>query len=395
MLGVIDEQNDAFRSEHRDQGLDQRAPRLLGEVEGLRDCRQDQPRISQGGELYPIDPVRESLRSLRRRLQRESCLPDPSWPGQGHEPYVIAGQQVDDLGEFPLPTKKRCGGYGQVRPIKGFQWRKRPVSELVYTLGRGEILESVLAQIVESPFQLPRARLDQRSGRGGYEHLPAVSRRGNPGRSMHVEADVPLLRDERRPRVQSHSNPDRTGGQHLRRLGGTRERPKSRRECDEERVSLRVDLHPAVAGCCCSQHPPMFRQSGAISFRSQLAKQAGRPFHIREQESDGSRRRPTHRRNGFEGLLLGGIRCCLGATGVWRSQRTLDPRSAEYSPELARQVVRAGCFLTVSGSIQRTSPGCSCGPAEPTAATPAYVSGRRFRLGDSDVSSVPGEWSST
>ena len=149
MLGVIDEQNDAFPSEHRDQGLDQRAPRLLGEVECLRDCRQHQPRISQGGELYPIDPVRESLRSLRRRLQRESCLPDPSWPSQGHEPYVIAGQQVDDLGEFPLPTKERCGGYGQVRPIKGSQWRKRLVSELVYTLGRGEILESVLAQIVD------------------------------------------------------------------------------------------------------------------------------------------------------------------------------------------------------------------------------------------------------
>ena len=82
---------------------------------------------------------------------------------------------------------------------------------------------------------------------GRDEHLPAVAGGGDAGGAVDVAADVALLGQERRPRVQADPHLDRAGGERLghRRRGG--ERARRGREGEEEGVALRVDLDAALA----------------------------------------------------------------------------------------------------------------------------------------------------
>ena len=64
---------------------------------------------------------------------------------------------------------------------------------------------------------------DERSGRGGDEHLPAVSDGRDAGGPVHVVSDVALVGDERRPGVQTDANVDRAGRQRLREGGRSSE----------------------------------------------------------------------------------------------------------------------------------------------------------------------------
>jgi hypothetical protein len=70
----------------------------------------------------------------------------------------------------------------------------------------------------------------------------------DPCRPVHIHPYVALLTHVRRARVDADPHLDRAPGQPGDRRFGRRQRPGRRRERDEERIPLRVHLHPAV-GC--------------------------------------------------------------------------------------------------------------------------------------------------
>src|SRR3954447_17412639 len=111
---------------------------------------------------------------------------------------------------------------------------------LVDALRCRQILEPVLAEVTE------RFSVCECGRRAGYEDLAAVPGRCDARRAMDVYADISLLAEQRRPRVQAHADANRSRGERLLRLRCGCERPRRRRERDEERVTLGVHFSPVV-----------------------------------------------------------------------------------------------------------------------------------------------------
>ena len=99
--------------------------------------------------------------------------------------------------------------------------------------------------------------LDELRSRGRDEHLPAVPGGGDAGGTVDVSADVALVGEKRRPGVQADPDLDRAGGERLGERRRRSERPRRRREGEEEGVALGVDLDPAVGGARLADHPPV------------------------------------------------------------------------------------------------------------------------------------------
>jgi hypothetical protein len=97
--------------------------------------------------------------------------------------------------------------------VKSVERREFFRAELVDLLGRGQILQPVLAQVMKI------SALGERSRRGRDEHLAAVAARCDPGRAVDVRADVALRGDVRSSRVQAHAHTDRAGLQSTQSLG--------------------------------------------------------------------------------------------------------------------------------------------------------------------------------
>jgi len=143
--------------------------------------------------------------------------------------------------------------------------------------------------------QVAQVTLGEPLGRLGDEHLPAVARRHDPGGSVHVHADITVLADKRLAGVDPDSNANRPLSQ--RRLPR-----RCRGQCilhtperDEQRVALRVHLHPGVRGERLPQHPPMLRQHFRVRLGPELVQQSGRTLDIGEEERDGAGRECSHR----------------------------------------------------------------------------------------------------
>lgn len=84
-------------------------------------------------------------------------------------------------------------------------------------------------------------------------------------------------------------DPDRTRGELL-PAGGGIERTLRRREGEELRVPLGVDLDPAVRDIGRPQGTPMLGEGFGVAIGAELVQEPGRAFHIREQEGDFSAR---------------------------------------------------------------------------------------------------------
>src|SRR4051812_17595756 len=118
--------------------------------------------------------------------------------------------------------------------------RELAFAELVDALRRRQILEPVFAEVSE------RFSVCECGRRAGYEDLAAVPRGCDARRAMDVYADVSLLAEQRRSRVQAHADANRSGGERLLRLRCGCQGPRRRRERDEERVTLRIHFGPVV-----------------------------------------------------------------------------------------------------------------------------------------------------
>jgi len=166
-----------------------------------------------------------------------------------------------------------------------FSGEKLAVADLVDPLGRGQVLQPVLAQIAQP------VRVDERRGRGRDEHLPAMACGADPRRPVHVDADIPLLVQMRGARVDADAHPDRPGGQPLEHAGRSPECARCGRKGDEEGVPLRVDLDAAVGVEGLAQDAAMLRQRRRIPLGTQLVEQLRRPLDVGEEEGDGSGRK--------------------------------------------------------------------------------------------------------
>ena len=120
---------------------------------------------------------------------------------------------------------------------------------------------------------------------------PPVARRGDPGGAVDVGADVALVRQQRRARVNAHPHRDRQ-----RRLGFLRGRQRTRRgrERDEERIALRVDLDAAVPRERVAQDASMLGERLRVLRLAELVQQPRRALDVGEEEGDGAGRELAH-----------------------------------------------------------------------------------------------------
>ena len=136
--------------------------------------------------------------------------------------------------------------------------------------------------------EVEQLALHELSRGGGDEHLATVTGRGDAGRAMDVSAHVPLVGQQRRPRVQPAPHPDLARCELPRQLLCRRERPRRGRERDEERITLRVHLDAVVVRASFADHAPMLGKRLCIGLGPELVQQLRRALDVREEEGDGA-----------------------------------------------------------------------------------------------------------
>ena len=88
--------------------------------------------------------------------------------------------------------------------------------------------------------------------------------------------------------MEPDAHPDRTRREARQRIRGSRERSRRGREGDEEGVSLRVDLDPAVRCERLAQNAAMLGERLRVVLRAQLVQQPRRALDVGEEEGDGA-----------------------------------------------------------------------------------------------------------
>ncbi len=221
------------------------------------------------------------MRRLAGDREREAGLADAARPGDRHRSGTVE-ERLQDVGELLLPPDEGIGGEREVRAVETLQRRESLLAELVDALGRGDVLEAMLAQIDEP------VEPDKRGRRGGDEHLSAVADCGDARSAMHVVSDVALIGDERRPGVETDAHVDRAGRQRLRERSPSCESARRRREGEEEGVALGVDLDPAFGRTRLPYDSAVLGERIRVGLGTQRVQELGRALDVGEEEGDGA-----------------------------------------------------------------------------------------------------------
>jgi hypothetical protein len=128
--------------------------------------------------------------------------------------------------------------------------------------------------------------LEKAGGRCRQQHLSAMTGSGDPGRSVHVHAEVGVVPDKRCTRVDSNPDADRTLGEAFLRRTGRFDRVRRGGECDEEPITRCIHLHTAVSAECFAKNPAMVLDHVAVGAVAELLEQPRRAFDVAEQERD-------------------------------------------------------------------------------------------------------------
>ena len=268
------------------QRLDEGRLRLLGDLQGEGDPRQHQVTIGERCERHPRDPVRERLGGFGRALECEARLPGPTGTGQREQRHVLTAKEVGERDHLVIAADERCGRHGKVRAVERPDRWEVPLAELVDPFGGLQVLESMIAEIDQrEPF-----RIDLLHRRERHQDLAAAPGGRDPGGAVDVGADVPFGRANRGARVDPDTDPDGSRPQGTISVPGSLERTAGRPEREEESVTLRVDLHPAVTSEGLPQHAAMLRQDVRIGALPELVEQPRGSFDVSEQERDRSSR---------------------------------------------------------------------------------------------------------
>ena len=302
LLQVVQDQQPAAVAELLGQGLKRRArPR---QVDAHR------PGDAAKGQLGPGDPGQRDEHDARSEAvtqafghgHRQAGLADPTRPAEGHQPGPV--QQPPDLGDLLLPAHERGELPRQVVAPGVQRPRRREVGpeplhhQVVQVLGQGDVLQPVRTQVPEGhPFR--QGMRHQPPGGVGDDDLPAVAGRGDPGRPVHVQADIVVPAQHPLPGVQAHPHPHRpprrpvVGGQAP--LGGHRgpDRPDRAGERHEEGVPLGADLHAAASLDGVAHDRGMLVADRRIPI-PQLLQQPSGALDVGKQEGDRPGRQPRH-----------------------------------------------------------------------------------------------------
>src|SRR4026209_308811 len=113
----------------------------------------------------------------------------------------------------------------------------------------------------------------------------------DPCSSMDVAADVALVGQKRRPRVYADTHSNQAAPERLGKAGRCHECSRSSGECKEERVTLGVNLDPALADACLATQTAMLRERRGVGLRSEFVQQPRRALNVSEEEGDGAGRK--------------------------------------------------------------------------------------------------------
>ena len=233
VLEVVEEEQELSPAKEPGQvvGCPDRLRNLGGQELGVREPR----------ERHPEDAVMEPADELGGDLEREPGLSRPSGAGEREETRPVR-ELRNELLELLLAPDERCRDDGEVGCVERAERGKVPLAELEEAFCADQVLQPVLAEIADGC-----VGLEERARRLGENDLAAVGGAGDPRGAVDVDADVPLVRNDRLAGVDSHADPDRTPLKRAARLGGGRDRFGSSRERDEEGVALCVHLDAAMA----------------------------------------------------------------------------------------------------------------------------------------------------
>ncbi len=159
MLEVVEHDEHALTPQMGHEGVERAQPRLLTQVERVRDGGCYELRIAKAREEtgeHPVGVVAEALLAHPvRQLDREARLASPARPGDRQQPRLA--QQPVGLGELVLAADKARGGGRQVGIGDGLERRKAFLAQLEQRDRLAEVLQPVRPE----PDQLRRSPIEQ------------------------------------------------------------------------------------------------------------------------------------------------------------------------------------------------------------------------------------------
>ena len=274
------------------EGLRHRPARLGADPQHPGDGERHQARVGDPGDVDEPDPVRIGVDETAGHPDREPGLTRAAGAEDGHQP--VRPDQPAEFGLFGLAADEgadlgRQVVRGGVLGTRAGEVPFQPVgADLEEALTFVEAAQPVQAQVEQLHPGGERAGVP--GGLGGAEHLPTVGGRGDPGRPVHLRADV-LAADRLGPAgVQPHPYPRRglrvgpvvrgqgaLGGQ----AGG--ERAPGVGEDDEEGVALGQQLRPVGLGERGAQQPAVRAQQHPV-VGAEAPAQPGGPLDVGEHK---------------------------------------------------------------------------------------------------------------
>ena len=192
------------------------------------------------------------------------------------------GKEPSGLDQLAVTSDQRRGLGRQARStVEGPEWREigwqSVTDELMKRLRPRQVLEAVLAEVEQ------RGRVDELRSRRRDEDLPAVGDCGDPSGTMNIRANVSLVGDVWRARMDAHPHRDRE--RPLRRRCRLQRAGRSRKR-DEERIALRVDLDSALPRARLPDDAPVFGQCLGVALGTEIVQESRGPLDVREQKGD-------------------------------------------------------------------------------------------------------------
>jgi hypothetical protein len=138
-----------------------------------------------------------------------------------------------------------------------------------------------------------QARVEEPLRRLREQNLPAVPGAHDPRRSVHVDAYIALVRNDRLAGVDADPNPHRPICEFSLDVHRRGDRVARTRERDEERVPLRVHFEPAVASERGTHDAAVLREHVGVAL-PELVKQPRGALDVREEEGHGPARKLGH-----------------------------------------------------------------------------------------------------
>ena len=144
--------------------------------------------------------------------------------------------------------------------------------------------------------EVAKLALDELRARRGHEHLTAVAGGSDARGAVDVVSHIALVGQKRR----SVCRPTRTcilpGRERIHEGGGGHERSRRGREREEEGVTLRIDLHPALVGAGLADDAAVLGERIGVPLGAEGVQELGRALDVGEEEGDSAGRQVVSHR---------------------------------------------------------------------------------------------------